>query len=651
MTDDEKERVRQATDIVALVGETVELRRRGRDWWGCCPFHHEKSPSFHVIPATGLWKCFGCGKGGDVYSYVMEREHLDFPDAARYLADRAGIELTEPQRGAYAQGPRQDRNRLVACLADAAEFYHGIVRRERSEAADAARAYLSGRKFNSDVCARWKIGYAPGYGRLVQHLRERGYTPAEMEACDLAYRRGSQLSDVFFDRVTFPIEDEHGSVIGFGGRVLVSGTKAAKYRNSKDSRLFHKKKHLFAFNRAKDAIRATGTVYVVEGYCDAITMHEHGFTNVVATLGTALTTEHVRSLSRFAKSIVCLFDGDAAGQRAAERAVQYVTQTEAQLMAVVLPDNLDPDEYLNQRGPDALRAELERGARPLLDFVFDKRLSEADLSTPGLRLSALDSMAQLLAPLKGTPLLDAYVSQLADTLRLERSAVLERVRAAKLPAYDDEGRRAPRGRARGAEEPPPYTDADIPVYEYQDDYQGGWEGTASASARGTADPYRAISSTDRNQVNLERELLDLLARNPQVFRGQEERIGALSWSDARHEAMAWAMLATPDDAPSGAAVAAAEAVCPDAPRILASASYVGGSGAPDDLNAAFLLDSVELSSTRTRLREVGRQLSRGAGDDAQELMREGTRLRQRERELVAALEADSARLANAVPKE
>ena len=649
MTDDEKERVRQATDIVALVGETVELRRRGRDWWGCCPFHHEKSPSFHVIPATGVWKCFGCGKGGDVFSYVMEREHLEFPDAARYLADRAGIELSEPRRGSWGSGPRQDRNRLVACLGEAADFYHKVVRRERSDEAQAARSYLAGRKFNSDVCARWMIGYAPGHGRLVQYLRGRGYTDAELEACDLAYRRGNRSADVFFDRVMFPIEDEHGSIIGFGGRVLTSGSKVAKYRNSKDSRLFHKKKHLFAFKRAKDAIRATGTVYVVEGYCDAITMHEHGFTNVVATLGTALTTDHVRSLSRFAKRIVCLFDGDAAGQRAAERAVQYVTQTEAQLMAVVLPDDLDPDEFINQRGADALRAELEGKAKPLLDFVFDKRLAEADLSTPGLRLSALDSMAQLLAPLKGSALLDAYVGRLADVLRLERGAVLDKVRQAKVPSYDDEGWREQRGPAQGSEEPPPYSDSDIPYDEYGSyDYQGTY--AAPARPRLQDDPYRAISAEDRNQVGLECELLDLLSRNPQLFRGQEERIGSLSWSDARHEAIAWAILAMPEDATPAEALATAEAVCPDAANILASARFLSGSNAPDEACAAFLLDSVELASTRSRVREIKLQLAQSP-PDASDLMREGARLRKRERELLAALEKDRSQLANALPEE
>ena len=183
ITDEDKERVRQATDILQLVGETVELRQRGQDFWGCCPFHHEKSPSFHVNPQTGLWKCFGCGAGGDVFAYVMKRESLDFPDSIRYLAERAGIELTE-ERGSQRRGPR--RNRLMECLADAERFFGTYLMRGRGEGAAAARHYLAGRGFGSAVCRRWGLGYAPGHGMLVAHLTAQGFTPQEILAADLA---------------------------------------------------------------------------------------------------------------------------------------------------------------------------------------------------------------------------------------------------------------------------------------------------------------------------------------------------------------------------------------------------------------------------------------------------------------------------------
>ena len=216
ITDEDKEKVRQATDFVQLVAETVELRQRGQEFWGCCPFHGEKSPSFKVNPNTGLWHCFGCGEGGDVFSYVQKRESLDFPDAIRFLADRAGIELSEERGG--RRGPR--RNRLIDCLAEAQSFYATMLMRGRGEGPDAARAYFGSRGFGGDVCRRWGLGYAPGRGSLVSDLRSCGFSASEMVAADLALDRGGRPVDRLFDRVMFPINDEQGRPIAFGGRVI-----------------------------------------------------------------------------------------------------------------------------------------------------------------------------------------------------------------------------------------------------------------------------------------------------------------------------------------------------------------------------------------------------------------------------------------------
>lgn len=247
--EEDRERVRQATDFLALVSETVELRRRGQDYWGCCPFHHEKSPSFHINPATGLWNCFGCHKGGDLFDYVMAREHLEFPDAIRYLADRAGIELTE-EKGVH-RGPK--RNRLQLALAEAETFYATMLMRGRGQGSAAARSYLAGRGFGADICRRWGLGYAPGHGALTADLRSKGFTTDEMLAADLVVERSGRLQDRFYDRVMFPIHDEQGRTIGFGGRVL--GDAKPKYLNTKETPVFHKAKHLFALDRAKLRLR------------------------------------------------------------------------------------------------------------------------------------------------------------------------------------------------------------------------------------------------------------------------------------------------------------------------------------------------------------------------------------------------------------
>lgn len=611
ISDDDKQRVRQATDILQLVGETVELRRRGSDWWGCCPFHHEKTPSFHVNPSTGLWKCFGCGKGGDVFAYVMARESLDFPDAIRYLADRAGIELSEEQADTR-KGPK--RNRLIECLTEAEAYFSTMLLRGRGEGPDAARRYLSGRGFGLEVCRRWGLGFAPGRGKLVSHLRGKGFSLSEIYAADLALEgRGQRPRDRFFDRVMFPIHDELGRTIAFGGRVM--GDARPKYLNTRETQVFSKRKHLFAFDRAKESMAATGACIVCEGYTDVIAMHEAGFTNAVATLGTALTIEHVRLIERFAKNrIVCMFDGDEAGQRAAERAVQFIDKTSAELMCVVLPGGQDPMEFLSSAGADALRAELS-AARPLMDFVFEKRLAGYDLSIPGRRVAALDDLAGILAPLKQSMLLDGYATQLADMLGFDAERVKALIRQKPVSSAPDGQDQAARP---GGAATPPSQNTDGPTRP------AGGEGAAAD----------ALSSDEKMQSAAERELLSMIATHPDEMRPFGERIATISWSDPRLESMSWAMLATPVGTAPNEVVAAATGVCAEAPQILAAGRLEVTSGMSLDDRAAFLLDVVELWSSRREVARIRARLrSRPAGSDADEsvesLFRRATELQVR----------------------
>ncbi|WP_075280065.1 DNA primase [Thermophilibacter provencensis] len=610
ITDEDKERVRQATDFVQLVAETVELRQRGQEFWGCCPFHGEKSPSFKVNPATGLWHCFGCGDGGDVFSYVQRRENLDFPDAIRYLADRAGIELQEERGG--RRGPR--KTRLMEALGAAEEYYHTMLMRGRGAGPDEARRYFAGRGFGSAVCRRWGLGFAPGRGQLVAQLRAKGFTSAELIAADLAQERSGRVMDRFYDRVMFPIHDEQGRTIAFGGRVI--GPKrdnVAKYVNTRDTAAFNKGKHLFAYDRAKETMAATGEAIVCEGYTDVIAMHEAGFTNAVAALGTAFRLDHVRLMERQRVSrIVCMFDGDAAGQRAAERAVRYIDKTSAALLCVVLPDNQDPMEFLSAHGADALRPILA-AARPLMDFVFEKRLAGLDLSAPGLRVRALADMAQLLAPLKHSVLLDEYATRLADTLGMDVAETKRAIREAKVAEAEED-----RPPARAAARRP---------------------SRAQAGAAG----YRALSADDRMQVAAERELLGAMAQRPEALRPYAERIAALSWSDARHEAMAWAMLSTPEGTSPAAAVAAASSVVPEAPSILSGGRVMGDDELSDAEKLDFIVDTAELCSCRRRIRQIRAALSSSSRPDeeSQALFREATELQRRVNELVRTLSSVS----------
>ena len=607
ITDEDKERVRQAIDFVTLVSETVELKPRGQDYWGCCPFHQEKSPSFKINPSTGLWHCFGaCSEGGDVFSYVMKRENLEFPDAIRYLADKAGITLSEEAH--VSKGPR--KNRLIECLTEAENYFHSMLMRGRGEGPEAARAYLSGRGFGAAVCKRWKLGYAPGRGALVTHLRKCGYTTQEMIAANLAVERNGRLSDWFYDRVMFPIHDEQGRTIAFGGRLTKKVENAPKYLNTRDTTVFNKGKHLFAYDVAKETITAQSEAIICEGYTDVIAMHEAGFTNTVAALGTAFTSDHVKLIDRQrARKIICMFDGDAAGQHAAARAIKYIDKTTAAFLCVVLPNNQDPMEFLAESGAEKLRPILD-SARPLMDFVFDATLSEFDISVPGGRVKALDVLASLLAPLKNSVLLSEYALRVADILHIDVEEVKRAIKAA--PIQDD----APESRvhrhaqkfaqksAQNQSYRPTYDEG--PTYDDVSPYDDQAYG---ASAAGYTSRFaQGFSVEDRRQINSELELLSVMATNLSLVREYQDRIADFVWADARHQTMAWAMLATPEGATPAQVVAAAVAVEPNAAAILSSGRVISESASDTRRSLEFIVDTVDYYSVQRKLREIRSQL-------------------------------------------
>ena len=607
ITDEDKERVRQAIDFVTLVSETVELKPRGQDYWGCCPFHQEKSPSFKINPSTGLWHCFGaCSEGGDVFSYVMKRENLEFPDAIRYLADKAGITLSEEAH--VSKGPR--KNRLIECLTEAENYFHSMLMRGRGEGPEAARAYLSGRGFGAAVCKRWKLGYAPGRGALVTHLRKCGYTTQEMIAANLAVERNGRLSDWFYDRVMFPIHDEQGRTIAFGGRLTKKVENAPKYLNTRDTTVFNKGKHLFAYDVAKETITAQSEAIICEGYTDVIAMHEAGFTNTVAALGTAFTSDHVKLIDRQrARKIICMFDGDAAGQHAAARAIKYIDKTTAAFLCVVLLNNQDPMEFLAESGAEKLRPILD-SARPLMDFVFDATLSEFDISVPGGRVKALDALASLLAPLKNSVLLSEYALRVADILHIDVEEVKRAIKAA--PIQDD----APESRvhrhaqkfaqksAQNQSYRPTYDEG--PTYDDVSPYDDQAYG---ASAAGYTSRFaQGFSVEDRRQINSELELLSVMATNLSLVREYQDRIADFVWADARHQTMAWAMLATPEGATPAQVVAAAVAVEPNAAAILSSGRVISEGASDTRRSLEFIVDTVDYYSVQRKLREIRSQL-------------------------------------------
>ena len=623
ISDEDKDRVRAATDLVALVQETVELKPRGHEFWGCCPFHGEKTPSFHIIPATQVWHCFGCGEGGDCFTYVMKRENLSFPESIRYLADRAGIELQEDDR---YQRTGTKRNRLIEVCEETASFYHTLLMRGKDAR---GREYCKGRALDAATCNKYCLGFAPGRGALVAHLSQAGFTPREMIDANVAFAgRNGGLVDRFFDRVMFPIFDEQGRCIAFGGRALDKDKTPAKYLNTSETPIFHKGKNLYGFNWAKEHIVAAGEVIVVEGYISAMSCWKAGIENIVAVLGTALTEAHVRTLTRFTKKIIYMFDGDAAGQKAARRAIQFIEKDDIDLRCVTLPGGMDPDDFVRAEGGDKLR-ELIAASEPLMDFVFRKLEEDSDISTPGGRAKAMRDALELIYPLRASYMIDGYYMQIADRLGLDVDMVREnagkvfrdvqqkeeqtrrreqmRERAQDGRVRGERGSGATAGSTPAPDDVPPYDD--VPADYVPDGGEAVPEGEGAPSPGGTnAGGLSVLTDLERRALACERELLCLLTSFPDSFRAYAERITDIEWVDARNETIAWSILATPEGTSAADAMAAARAVCPDAAQLVSAGTISSTSQHPTETNIAFLLDTLELYTVRRRMKAAQARL-------------------------------------------
>lgn len=633
ISEEDKNKVRDATDLVALVQETVELKPRGsNDLWGCCPFHGEKTASFHVIPATQVWHCFGCGEGGDAFTYVMKRENLSFPESIRYLAERAGIEL-EDDPSFKRMGTK--RNRLIEVCEETSNFYHMLLMRGKD---DRGRTYCKDRALDAVTCRKYRLGFAPGRNMLVQHLGSKGFTPQEMIDANVAFRsRNGGLVDRFFDRVMFPIFDEQGRCIAFGGRALDKEKTNAKYLNTSETPIFHKGKNLYGFNWAKDHIVNNDEAIVVEGYISAMSCWKAGIENIVAVLGTALTERHVKTLTRFTKKIVYMFDGDAAGQKAARRAIQFIEKDDIDLRCVILPDGMDPDDYVRANGPEKLR-ELLDDSIPLMDFVFGKLEEESDISTPGGRAKAMRSALELIYPLRTSYMIDGYYMQIADRLGLDvemiranagkvfrevqqreetnrrREQQRERAQADRERTQAEQGGAALQTVSNGSSHVPVHNESpsydDVPY-----DYIPGDGGapvanadTAPMSSGSDAGELAVLTDLERRQLACERELLTLLTTFPDNFRAFAERITEVTWVDGRNEAIAWAVLATPEGTSAADAMAAARTVCPEAAQLVSAGIISSTSAHPTEMNIQFLLDTLELYTLRRRLKNAQSRL-------------------------------------------
>jgi DNA primase len=415
---DDIEAVKERTDIVQVVGQYLTLKRSGHDSMsGICPFHQEKTASFSVSPAKGVFYCFGCGKGGDAITFLREMESLSYVEAIERLAAAAGVQLHYEGDSAAERRAAERRKALYRANEQAAHLYTQMLTDGRE--AEAARAYAAERGLTTEAIATFEIGYAPGYPDfLLRRLSaQRDLSPEIMLEAGVAARSDDgSVRDRFRGRLTFPIHDLQGRHIGFGARVLPSDPRAgeqAKYLNSAESPIYRKQEVLYNLHRARSAIARSGEAFVVEGYTDVIALAGSGIANAVATCGTALGEKHLELLSRFAQRAVLSFDSDEAGARAAERAFAFQERFPVQIVVMTVPDGLDPAEFVAKHGAEGVRTAASQ-ARPLVEYMIRRIIGRHDLSSIESQSAAVAEALPLLDPITDPVRRSEYAGSIAD---------------------------------------------------------------------------------------------------------------------------------------------------------------------------------------------------------------------------------------------
>lgn len=416
------EEVKEKLDIVEVVGQRVPLTKAGRNFKAVCPFHTEKTPSFFVFPERQSWHCFGaCGTGGDVFSFVMREQGLEFSEALRLLADQAGVTL--PSR--HQDDTRKDeRDRLHAANEAAARFFHDSLL--KSPAGETARHYLQGRGFVAATVAEFQLGYSPsGWEELKRHLAERGFTDREMiDAGLLVETDDGRTRDRFHNRLMFPIHDARGRTTGFGARAL--DDSMPKYTNSPQTLVFDKSGTVYAVDIAAATIRKQDRAVLVEGYMDTITAHQNGFKNVAAAMGTSVTERQVTILKRLTRNIVLALDADTAGTEAMLRCVEYENILDAEIRVILLPEGKDPDDFIRQAA-DQWPA-LVDAAVPAIDYAFDHSLAGLDLSKAADKSRASKELLPLITRIGDPIRRDHYLSKLAISTGIKYNVLEDALR-------------------------------------------------------------------------------------------------------------------------------------------------------------------------------------------------------------------------------
>lgn len=440
--------VKQRLDVLDVVGGYVRLQKAGRNYKAACPFHSERTPSFFVFPDRQTWRCFGaCAEGGDIFAFVMKKEGVEFPEALRILAERAGVPLRREPDG---EGD-QRRARLREVVQAAASFFRQAL---AGESGGAARAYLAERQVSRDAVDAFHLGYAPdSWDALLTHLRGRGFEPAQLLEAGVVVQGDRGIYDRFRHRLMFTVRDERGRICGFAGRVLPGAeSSGAKYVNTPQTPIFDKGGLIYGLDLAAEAIRRERLAVIVEGYMDVIAAHQHGFANVVATMGTALTERQVGLIKRYSRNLVLALDPDAAGSEATLRDIEVVTEAgdreavpvptwrgivahqetlATDIRVIALPDSRDPDELIRSE-PETWRR-LVQDAKPVLDHLFEARAARADVDSPRGRSQLVDELLPVVGAVADSVVQAHYLQRLARLARVDEDTLRQRLRPSGRP--------------------------------------------------------------------------------------------------------------------------------------------------------------------------------------------------------------------------
>lgn len=430
------ERILDSAEIVDIVSDFVTLRKRGVNMLGLCPFHNEKTPSFTVSPAKGIFKCFGCGKGGNSVNFIMEHENLTYPEALKWLAKKYSIEVQEQEESEEEKQLKDERESLMIVSGFAQKFFTRFLW-EENEGRTIGLSYFRERSFRDDILKKFEVGFAPdGKTPFTDAAQKQGYKIEFLEKTGLTIKRDDWVRDRFAGRVMFPIHNLAGRVIAFGGRILKEDKQTAKYLNSPESEIYHKSRVLYGIYQAKREITKTDNCYLVEGYTDVLSMHQAGIENVVASSGTALTVEQIRMVRRFTPNITIIYDGDAAGIKASIRGIDLVLEEGMNVKVLLLPNGEDPDSFAKKMGASAFLDYINTNETDFIRFKTQLLLKETE-NDPVAKARLITDVIRSVAVIPESITRSVYIKECSKLLDVSEEVLYSEVRKQKWKQNDD----------------------------------------------------------------------------------------------------------------------------------------------------------------------------------------------------------------------